>query len=110
MLIRNLKRRTAQRGFRIINCSRLWPSAYRDSCRVRLARSNRIGDSADLSHSEPRSFHLRCRYRSGVEFSIEEIEALLSSRFIDEDFFKPTMRKYSSGQGVRFPLRLMLSD
>lgn len=35
-----------------------------------------------------------------MDFSVEEIEALLSSRFIDEDFFKPTMRQYSTS-GVR---------
>ncbi|KAK9900208.1 hypothetical protein P389DRAFT_9292 [Cystobasidium minutum MCA 4210] len=45
------------------------------------------------------SLDLRCRYRACVDFSVEEIEALLSSRFIDEDFFKPTMRKYSSSSG-----------
>lgn len=46
------------------------------------------------------SLNLKCTYRSCVDFSVEEVEALLSSRFIDEDFFKPTMRKYSTSTGA----------
>ncbi|BGP25085.1 autophagy protein 13 [Rhodotorula toruloides] len=35
-------------------------------------------------------------YRVNIDFSVEEIETLLSSRFIDEDFFRPTVARYSS--------------
>ncbi|SGY93397.1 BQ5605_C037g11588 [Microbotryum silenes-dioicae] len=37
---------------------------------------------------------LMCTYRINAEFAVEDIETLLSSRFIDEDFFKPTMARY----------------
>jgi hypothetical protein len=45
-----------------------------------------------------RSFFLNCAYRTNVDFTIEEIEALLSSRFIDEEFFKPTVSKFRSSE------------
>ncbi|KAK4704832.1 autophagy-related protein 13, partial [Phenoliferia sp. Uapishka_3] len=37
---------------------------------------------------------LNCTYRLNAEFSVEAIETLLSSTFIDQDFFKPTMARY----------------
>ncbi|SCV72029.1 BQ2448_4723 [Microbotryum intermedium] len=37
---------------------------------------------------------LTCTYRLNADFAVEDIETLLSSRFIDEDFFKPTMARY----------------
>ncbi|GAA5878368.1 hypothetical protein JCM8547_007533 [Rhodosporidiobolus lusitaniae] len=41
---------------------------------------------------------LTCTYRLNASFAVEEIETLLSSRFIDEDFFRPTVAatRYSS--------------
>lgn len=43
-----------------------------------------------------RYLQIECTYRLNVDFSVEDIETLLSSRFIDEDFFKPTMARYQS--------------
>jgi hypothetical protein len=43
-----------------------------------------------------RSLRLHCRYRVNAEFGVEDIETLLSSRFIDEDFFRPTIARYQS--------------
>ncbi|KAM0791628.1 hypothetical protein ACM66B_006067 [Microbotryomycetes sp. NB124-2] len=37
---------------------------------------------------------IECTYRLNADFSVEEIEALLSSKFIDEDFFKPTLARF----------------
>ncbi|KAK4047971.1 autophagy protein 13 [Microbotryomycetes sp. JL221] len=37
---------------------------------------------------------IQCTYRRNTDFSVEEIEALLSSKFIDEDFFKPTLAQF----------------
>ncbi|GAA5912327.1 hypothetical protein JCM5296_006835 [Sporobolomyces johnsonii] len=34
---------------------------------------------------------LACTYRVNADFGVEDIETLLSSRFIDEDFFRPTV-------------------
>ncbi|GAA5935676.1 hypothetical protein JCM1841_004940 [Sporobolomyces salmonicolor] len=34
---------------------------------------------------------LSCTYRVNADFGVEDIETLLSSRFIDEDFFRPTV-------------------
>lgn len=45
-----------------------------------------------------RSLTLQCTYRLNADFSVEDIETLLSSRFIDEDFFKPTMARYQHEQ------------
>ncbi|GJN90926.1 hypothetical protein Rhopal_003940-T1 [Rhodotorula paludigena] len=39
---------------------------------------------------------LSVAYRNNTDFSVEEIETLLSSRFIDEDFFRPTVARYAS--------------
>ncbi|GAA5896728.1 hypothetical protein JCM8208_007069 [Rhodotorula glutinis] len=39
---------------------------------------------------------LSVTYRLNTDFSVEEIETLLSSRFIDEDFFRPTVARYPS--------------
>ncbi|GAA5843513.1 hypothetical protein JCM9279_000774 [Rhodotorula babjevae] len=39
---------------------------------------------------------LSVTYRLNTEFSVEEIETLLSSRFLDEDFFRPTVARYPS--------------
>ncbi|KPV75076.1 uncharacterized protein RHOBADRAFT_53973 [Rhodotorula graminis WP1] len=37
---------------------------------------------------------LSVTYRLNTDFSVEEIETLLSSRFLDEDFFRPTVARY----------------
>ncbi|KAK4047247.1 phosphoribosylformylglycinamidine synthase [Microbotryomycetes sp. JL201] len=37
---------------------------------------------------------IECTYRLNADFAVEEIEALLSSKFIDEDFFKPTLARF----------------
>ena len=59
------------------------------SCRLRR------DDGADKECS---SLVLQCTYRLNADFSVEHIETLLSSRFIDEDFFKPTMARYQHEQ------------
>lgn len=40
---------------------------------------------------------LKCSYRLNTDFAVEDNETLLSSRFIDEDFFKPTLRQLHGG-------------
>lgn len=47
-----------------------------------------------ISHDLSSYLHLECTYRLNAEFAVEDIETLLSSRFIDEDFFKPTVARY----------------
>lgn len=42
------------------------------------------------------SLALSVTYRLNADFSIEDIETLLSSRFIDEDFFRPTVDRFHS--------------
>ncbi|ORY84124.1 autophagy-related protein 13-domain-containing protein [Leucosporidium creatinivorum] len=42
------------------------------------------------------SLALSVTYRLNADFSIEDIETLLSSRFIDEDFFRPTVDRFQS--------------
>ncbi|BGP40561.1 autophagy protein 13 [Rhodotorula kratochvilovae] len=42
---------------------------------------------------------LTLTYRLNTDFSVEEIETLLSSRFIDEDFFRPTVARYRTEPG-----------
>ncbi|GAA6055341.1 hypothetical protein JCM3770_005298 [Rhodotorula araucariae] len=42
---------------------------------------------------------LTLTYRLNTDFSVEEIETLLSSRFIDEDFFRPTLARYRAEPG-----------
>ncbi|GAA5999798.1 hypothetical protein JCM10207_005915 [Rhodosporidiobolus poonsookiae] len=39
---------------------------------------------------------LSLTYRKNASFAVEEIETLLSSRFIDEDFFRPTIARYAN--------------
>ncbi|BGP08544.1 autophagy protein 13 [Rhodotorula toruloides] len=48
-------------------------------------------------------------YRTNTDFSVEEIETLLSSRFIDEDFFRPTVARYSSAREEVRPGSLPIS-
>lgn len=47
----------------------------------------------DIAHS---ILVLSLSYRTNVDFAVEDIETLLSSRFIDEDFFRPTIARYTS--------------
>ncbi|BGP16692.1 hypothetical protein JCM10213_009107 [Rhodosporidiobolus nylandii] len=47
---------------------------------------------------------LTLTYRLNTSFAVEEIETLLSSRFIDEDFFRPTIARYKQPEEVA-PLR-----
>lgn len=51
----------------------------------------------DPSHS---LLSLSCTYRLNADFSVEEIETLLSSRFIDEDFFKPTVSRFNQQEAA----------
>ncbi|GAA6025195.1 hypothetical protein JCM8202_002297 [Rhodotorula sphaerocarpa] len=46
---------------------------------------------------------LSVAYRSNTDFAFEDIETLLSSRFIDEDFFRPTVARYAERAGVPPP-------
>ncbi|GAA5983916.1 hypothetical protein JCM10908_005973 [Rhodotorula pacifica] len=46
---------------------------------------------------------LSLEYRTNTDFAVEDIETLLSSRFIDEDFFRPTVARYTSTAGPRDP-------
>ena len=38
--------------------------------------------------------HLSVRYRSHVNFLVDDIESLLSSHFVDEDYYTPTLTKH----------------
>ncbi|KAM0750104.1 hypothetical protein T439DRAFT_245675 [Meredithblackwellia eburnea MCA 4105] len=40
------------------------------------------------------SLVVECTYRLNADFAVEAIETLLSSTFIDQDFFRPTMARY----------------
>ncbi|GAA5967682.1 hypothetical protein JCM11641_005734 [Rhodosporidiobolus odoratus] len=53
---------------------------------------------------------LTCMYRLNAAFSVEEIETLLSSRFIDEDFFRPTVMRYKNPEDVARPGSLPISS
>lgn len=59
----------------------------------------------------PRLLVLQCTYRLNADFAVEAIETLLSSTFIDQDFFKPTMARYHQEalSGRVSPLRLPVS-
>ncbi|GAA5864248.1 hypothetical protein JCM3774_001269 [Rhodotorula dairenensis] len=46
---------------------------------------------------------LSLEYRTNTDFAVEDIETLLSSRFIDEDFFRPTVARYTSTTAVAGP-------
>lgn len=46
------------------------------------------------SHLSSSTLSLSLTYRLNTDFSVEEIETLLSSRFVDEDFFRPTVARY----------------
>lgn len=59
-----------------------------------------------LVHS---TLSLDLTYRLNTDFSVEEIETLLSSRFIDEDFFRPTVARYSSAREEVRPGSLPIS-
>ncbi|KAL8279473.1 hypothetical protein RQP46_008035 [Phenoliferia psychrophenolica] len=52
---------------------------------------------------------LKCAYRLNADFAVEAIETLLSSTFIDQDFFKPTMARYHqdalSGRPGSLPIK-----
>lgn len=54
-------------------------------------------------HTPIGSLFLECKYRKQADFGVEDIEALLSSRFFDEDFFRPTVeaRQGSLPVGVK---------
>lgn len=46
---------------------------------------------------------VECRYRRHADFSVHDTEALLSSRFLNEDFFKPSVPLRMSPQGYAPP-------
>ncbi|GAA5913661.1 autophagy-related protein 13 [Sporobolomyces salmoneus] len=56
------------------------------------------------------TLHLTGTYRLNTDFGVEDIETLLSSRFIDEDFFRPTVNtaryrdKEESGKPGSLPI------
>jgi hypothetical protein len=43
-------------------------------------------------HTPIGSLFLECRYRAQADFGVEDKEALLSSRFLNEDYFKPSVK------------------
>ncbi|GAA5820708.1 hypothetical protein JCM11251_003122 [Rhodosporidiobolus azoricus] len=53
---------------------------------------------------------LTCLYRLNTSFSVDEIETLLSSRFIDEDFFRPTVATRAAQASEHRPGSLPISS